>query len=75
MSEFEEKFSELQADMLSICMEYGRDMPTEMKLIYDAKRGKFQAAYKYDLIYTYDDIKTAGHIADEWFEEVKSNHL
>lgn len=58
-----------------LCKEYGRDMPTEMKLIYDAKSGKFQAAHKYELIYTHDDIKTAGHIADEWFEEVKNIRL
>ena len=58
-----------------LCKEYDRDMPTEMKLIYDAKSGKFQASYKYELIYTHDDVKTAGHIADEWFEEVKNNRL
>lgn len=56
-----------------LCDEYKRDMPTEMKLIYDVKSGNFKAEFKYDLIYTHDDIKTAGHIADEWFEEVKNN--
>lgn len=34
-----------------------KDMPTEMKLIYDAKSGKFKAEYKYDLIHTNEDIK------------------
>ncbi|PFS11277.1 DUF600 domain-containing protein, partial [Bacillus cereus] len=58
-----------------LCKEYERDMPTEMKLIYDVKSGKFKAEYKYDLVYTNDDVKTAGHIADEWFEEVKNNNL
>ncbi|HDR7613117.1 TPA: DUF600 family protein [Bacillus mycoides] len=58
-----------------LCKEYERDMPTEMKLIYDVKSGKFKAEYKYDLVYTIDDIKTADHIADEWFEEVKNNNL
>lgn len=53
------------------CNEYERDMPTEMKLIYDVKSGNFKAVYKYDLVYTNDDIKTADHIADEWFDEVK----
>lgn len=37
--------------------EYEKDMPTEMKLIYDAKSGKFKAEYEYDLIHTNDDIK------------------
>ena len=58
-----------------LCKEYERDMPTEMKLIYDAKSGNFKAEYKYDLVYTNDDIKTADDIADEWFEEVKNNNL
>ncbi|WP_242214124.1 immunity protein YezG family protein [Bacillus cereus group sp. BfR-BA-01383] len=59
----------------ALCKEYERDMPTEMKLIYDAHSGKFKAQYKYDLVYTNDDVKTASHIADEWFEEVKNNNL
>ncbi|MGG0458352.1 immunity protein YezG family protein [Bacillus mycoides] len=58
-----------------LCKEYERDMPTEMKLIYDAHSGKFKAQYKYDLVYTNDDVKTASNIADEWFEEVKNNNL
>ncbi|CAH2463207.1 MULTISPECIES: immunity protein YezG family protein [Bacillus] len=58
-----------------LCKEYERDMPTEMKLIYDTESGRFKAEYKYDLIYTHDEIKTADHIADEWFEEVKNNKL
>ncbi|WP_397537131.1 DUF600 domain-containing protein [Rummeliibacillus pycnus] len=58
-----------------LCKEYERDMPTEMKLIYEVKSGNFKADYKYDLVYTNDDIKTAGHIADEWFEEMKNKNL
>ena len=58
-----------------LCEEYERDLPTELKLIYDTKSGKLQAEYKYDLIYTNDDVKTAHHIANEWFEEIKNNNL
>ena len=58
-----------------LCKEYERDMPTEMKLIYDVKTGNFKAEYKYDLVYTHDDIKTADDIADEWFEEIKNNNI
>ncbi|MFU2016743.1 immunity protein YezG family protein [Peribacillus butanolivorans] len=58
-----------------LCEEYERDLPTELKLIYDTKSGKLQAEYKYDLIYTNDDVKTAQHIANEWFEEIKNNNL
>lgn len=38
------------------------DMPTEMKLIYVVKSGNFKAEYKYNLVYTNDDIKTADHL-------------
>ncbi|MED4402846.1 DUF600 domain-containing protein [Metabacillus fastidiosus] len=62
-------------EMIKLCKEYERDMPTEMKLIYDVKSGSFKAEYQYDLVYTNDDIKTADHIAEEWFEEIKNNNL
>lgn len=58
-----------------LCKEYERDMPTELKLIYDAESGKLQAKYKYDLVHTNDDVKTADDIADEWFEETKIKKL
>lgn len=59
----------------ALCEEYGRDMPTEMKLIYDVKTGHFKAEYKYDLIYFYHETKTADDVFDEWFEEVQKNKL
>lgn len=55
-----------------LCKEYEREMPTEMKLIYDVKSGHFKATYKYNLVYTNDDVKTADHVFDEWFEEIES---
>jgi hypothetical protein len=58
-----------------LCMNYEKDMPTEMKLIYDVKSGKFKAEYKYGLVYTNHETKTARQIADEWFEEIQNNNL
>jgi hypothetical protein len=54
-----------------LCDEYKREMPTEMKLIYDVKTHKFNAEYSYELMYSNDPVKTADHIAEEWFEKVK----
>ena len=68
----------LNSDIKSIikmCSEYNREMPTEMKLVYDVQRNSLKAEYKYDLVYTNDDIKTADDIAEEWFEEIKNNKL
>ena len=57
-----------------LCKLYKRNMPTELKLIYDVKSGNFKAEYKYELVYTHDEIKTARYIANEWFEEIKNNN-
>ncbi|MED3864409.1 immunity protein YezG family protein [Priestia megaterium] len=59
----------------ALCKENNRDMPTEMKLIYDVKSGHFTAEYNYELVYINDDVKTASYSANEWFEEVKHNRL
>ena len=54
-----------------LCKEYGKEMPTEIKLIYDVTKNSMRANYRYDLVYTEDPRKTADDIAMEWFEEVK----
>ncbi|MFF2484327.1 immunity protein YezG family protein [Paenibacillus sp. NPDC058071] len=58
-----------------LCKAQDHEMPTEMKLIYNAMSGKFQADYKYNLVHTNDDVKTADDFADEWFEGIKTSNL
>lgn len=53
-----------------LCQKYNREMLTEMKLIYDVSRNKLEVQYSYEIKYTNDPVKTAGHIFDEWFEEM-----
>ncbi|GFN34182.1 DUF600 domain-containing protein [Paenibacillus xylaniclasticus] len=53
-----------------LCQKYNREMPTEIKLIYDVSRNKLEAQYSYEIKYSNDPVKTAGHIFDEWFEEM-----
>lgn len=57
-----------------LCIEYERDMPTEFKLIYDVQKNSLKAEYKYDLVYSNDPVKTANHIAMEWFEQIQSEN-
>lgn len=57
--------------MKSLCNEYKREMPTEIKLIYDVEKNSLKAEYKYDIVYSNDPVKTADDIAMEWFEAVK----
>lgn len=58
-----------------LCKKHDQDMPIEMKRIYNARIGKFQAKYKYDLVHTNSDEKTSFDFADEWFEEIQNNIL
>ncbi|HIW32716.1 MAG TPA: DUF600 domain-containing protein [Candidatus Paenibacillus intestinavium] len=61
-------------EIINVCKEYNREMPTEMKIVYDVKQNKLTAEYKYDLVYTNDLVKTAGDIAMEWFEQIHKEH-
>ncbi|MHB1316160.1 MAG: DUF600 domain-containing protein [Christensenellales bacterium] len=60
------------AKIYRLCKEYNREMPTEMKIVYDVRKNSLDAHYKYDLIHSNDPEKTADDIAMEWFEQVKS---
>lgn len=57
--------------MMSLCNEYKKEMPTEIKLIYDVEKNSLKAEYKYDVVYSNDPVKTADDIAMEWFEALR----
>lgn len=57
--------------LYKICNEYKKEMPTEIKLIYDVPKNSLTAEYKYDLVYSNDTIKTADDIAMEWFQKIQ----
>lgn len=58
--------------IIKICKEYSREMPTEIKLIYNVRENSLKAEYRYDLVYSNDSVKTADDIAMEWFEQIKT---
>ena len=58
----------------ALCQRYNKEMPTEIKLIYDVQKNKLKAEYKYDLVYYNEPVKTADDIAMEWFEKIKSEN-
>ena len=60
--------------LYEICTKYRREMPTEIKLIYNVLDKSLEAEYKYDLVYSNDPSKTADDIATEWFEHIKSDN-
>jgi hypothetical protein len=55
--------------------EYKREMPTEMKLHYNVKQNSLNANYRYDLIYSNDEILLPNDIFSEWFKEVKEKQV
>ncbi|UTR13925.1 DUF600 domain-containing protein [Salipaludibacillus sp. LMS25] len=59
--------------MGKLCEEYSRDMPTEIKLIYNVANNSLKADYRYDMVRSKDTDKIGYDIYLEWFEEVNSN--
>ncbi|GAA0086284.1 DUF600 family protein [Clostridium sp. CTA-7] len=57
--------------MLKLCKEYQREMPREIKLVYDVLKNSLRAEYEYDLVYSNDPVKTADDIAMEWLERIQ----
>lgn len=60
-------------DMIDLCKEHKRPMPTEIKMIYDVNKNSLDVKYKYDNQWLNHKTKYADDIADEWFEEVKNS--
>ena len=54
-----------------ICTKYNMRVPTEMKLYYDVKSGKFDAEYKYEEICSAKTGKSAGELFIEWVSEIR----
>ncbi|WP_230160467.1 MULTISPECIES: DUF600 domain-containing protein [Peribacillus] len=61
-------------ELIKLCRKYDREMPTEIKIVYDVQANKLAADYKYDLVHTNDSNKTASSIARIWFEQIKNEH-
>lgn len=61
-------------EMIKLFKEYDREMPTEIKMVYDVKANKLMADFKYELVHTNDSNKTANSIARLWFEQVKKEN-
>lgn len=57
------------ANIEDVCTQYNKPIPTEIKMYYDVKTGKFNADYKYEPVCV---DKSAGEVFDEWMEEYKN---
>ncbi|USK34305.1 DUF600 domain-containing protein [Bacillus sp. F19] len=52
------------------CKEFGREMPTEMKMHYSVTNNKLEVKYRYDLVYSNDDILLPDDIFEKWYKEI-----
>lgn len=55
----------------NVCINYNMQVPTEMKLYYNVKTGKYDAQYQYDEVCSAKTGKSAGEVFLEWISEIK----
>ena len=67
-------FEDIQR-LLDVCQEYNREHPTEMWLIYDAKKNSLDSRYSYEGRYDKDEELLPRLEFEKWFEEVKESQL
>ena len=58
--------------LIALCQKYKRDIPTEIKLIYDVKSNSLNADYKYEPVYSQYPDKMSDDVFEEWFHEISS---
>ncbi|MCM1180750.1 MAG: hypothetical protein NC347_10870 [Clostridium sp.] len=54
-----------------LCKKYSRDVPTEIKIVYDAVNESLTADYRYDLVYSKHKSKLPNDIVDKWFKKLQ----
>ena len=54
-----------------VCKRFGRPTPTEIKMIYEKKNGKFGVKYRYDEVCSAKTGMCAGEVFDNWITEVE----
>ncbi len=57
-------------ELIMLCENNDKPIPTEMKLVYDVQTGRLQANFSYDSVTTNE--KTARDVTEAWFEVNKA---
>lgn len=57
------------AQLIQVCKDFNRQMPTEIRIVYDVAKNSVNANYRYDPVYSLDPLKLDDHILEEWIEE------
>ena len=54
-----------------VCKRFERPTPTEIKMVYEKKNGKFGVKYRYDEVCSAKTGMCAGEVFDNWITEVE----
>lgn len=54
--------------LINVCNQFNKSMPTEIKLIYDVKNNSLDTKYKYDKVYSNRKNVSPDDIFEEWFD-------
>lgn len=55
----------------NLCQEYKREMPTQIKLVYDVISNKLNADYTYDMVFSDREDKTSDDVLEDWYQVEK----
>lgn len=58
--------------LYDLCKQFETQRPTEMKMYYDVKTGKYNADYKYEEVCTANTQYSSGEVFMKWIEEVQN---
>ena len=58
-------------DMSSLCKEYNRPKPTEIKLTYDVEKNSLQTHYCYEPQYSWHKTRMSDDVANDWYKALK----
>ena len=59
--------------IIRLCEENEMKIPTEIKMYYDVKVGKYSADYKYEEICSEKTGISSGEVFMDWYTEIKNN--
>ncbi|MDO4608864.1 MAG: hypothetical protein Q4B40_06705, partial [Clostridia bacterium] len=62
---------DLLKSLVSICKEYNRPMPTEIKIYYDCNQHRMDSECQYEPVFSFDEDKIPHDVFTEWVEETK----
>ena len=55
----------------NLCRDYDKPIPTEIKMYYDARTGKYNAQYQYVEVCSAKTGKSSGEVFMEWISEIR----